>query len=74
VHATMPLVLWTTLLRLGNETNSGSEAGKIALKFNGMAPQTLSLTNCRETLKMSCEVGEVAAEQRVDLSSKLEGV
>lgn len=30
VHATMPLVLCTTLLRLGNWTNGGSPIGKMA--------------------------------------------
>ena len=42
VHATIPLVLWTTLRRLAKETNSGSEEGKMALALSGMLMEIYS--------------------------------
>lgn len=40
VHATIPFVLWTTLLRLGKEINGGSSEGNIALGPSVMATDT----------------------------------
>jgi len=52
----MPLVLWTTLRRLGKEMNSGSEEGKMALALSGMMWLRCSVVNSYDIQLLSSTV------------------
>ena len=58
VQATMPLVLCTTLRRLGKATKSGSEEGKMACALRGILRKSTKLSRNVADQKLFGDCGE----------------